>query len=145
MERKPLHYFVVQGHTLFIPLRDLYAECMVLIDDQPQAFPLQCFQRNCLKMKGCPEILAKRVNYLFTQVCPGAEMILAYFKYRDRPNSIRAGVFTKDLDTPKVTVINPWGFRKYQKEGIAFQWYPTDDYLFMGTSRELISAASLLR
>lgn len=143
--RKPIHYFVAQGHSMFIPLRDLYPECLVLIEPHAQAFPLQCLQRPCNAMKGCPEILAKRVHYLFTNVCPEAQQIFAYIKYRDRPNSIRAGLFDRNLADPRVIILNPYGFRKYRNEGLTYEWVPTDDYLFMGTSSGLLPASNLIR
>jgi hypothetical protein len=145
MERQPIHYFVAQGHSLFIPLRNLYPECMVLIEPHERLSPLQCFKTHCHAMKGCPEVLARMVNYLFTHVCPSAQMIYAYFKYRDRPQSIRAGVFDRDLNEPKVIIVNPWGFRKYQKEGVAFEWHPPDEFLFMGSSSGIIPAGNLVR
>lgn len=91
------------------------------------------------------DILAKRINYLFTHVVPDAKQIIAYFKYRDRPNSIRAGVFTRDLDEPAVMTLNQSAFRKFQREGFSFSWFPTDEFLLMAPVQKLIPAESLIK
>jgi hypothetical protein len=91
------------------------------------------------------DILAKRVNYVFTQLVPDGKMLIAYFKYPDRPNSIRAGVFTRDLDEPKLMTLNRSAFQKFQKEGATFQWFPTDEFLLMAPSEQIIPVESLIK
>jgi len=90
------------------------------------------------------DVLAKRLNYLFTFVAPDVKLIITYFKYRDRPDSIRAGVFDRDLNNPKVIVANQANFKRFQKEGVAFTLYPPDDYWLMKTSNQLLPVKSLL-
>lgn len=91
------------------------------------------------------DILAKRLNYLFTQVVPDAKQIIAYFKYRDRPNSIRAGVFTREMTEPSVQTLNQSAFKKFQREGLTFSWFPTDDFLLMAPIPRLLPVESLIK
>lgn len=142
--KDPIAFFVFQRKNLFIPLRFVYGECFPLIADRPQLSPLQCLQTTCPVNAGCMDILAKRVNYLFTQVVPAAELLIAYFKYPDRPNSVRAGIFYRDLREPRVMTLNKAAFKKFQNEGIAYTWIPPDEYLLMGPAQTLIPVESLL-
>lgn len=143
----PLSYFVVSNKTVFIPLRFVYPECSKLIEPYPQLYPLKC-----LTVDGCPanmqcmDHLAKRVFYLFGEVFPASvEMLITYYKYADRPNSIRGAVFYRDnLKTPFSLVLNPFGFRKFQRDGVMYQWTPTIDYLNIGASRNIIPAHRLI-
>lgn len=90
------------------------------------------------------DVLAKRINYLFTHVIPEGKQIIAYFKYRDRPDSIRAGIFTRDMQEPRVMTLNKSAFNKFQKEGISFTWVPNSEYLLMAPSTNVIPVQSLL-
>lgn len=90
------------------------------------------------------DILAKRVNYLFTHVVPDSQQIIAYFKYRDRPDSIRAGIFTRDMKEPKLMTLNRSAFQKFQREGVMFRWIPNDEYLLMAPTSNIIPVESLL-
>ena len=139
-------FFTFQKHSVFMPLRYIYPECMTLIEPYAQLSPLFCLNHdNCPANKGCMDILAKRVNYLFTHVVPDAKQIIAYFKYRDRPNSIRAGVFTRDMAEPVVMTLNQSAFKKFQREGLTFSWFPTDEFLFMAPEPKLIPVESLIK
>lgn len=91
------------------------------------------------------DILAKRVNYLFTHVVPDAKQIIAYFKYRDRPTSVRAGVFTRDMDEPRVMTLNQSAFKKFQQEGLSFSWFPTDEFLLVAPDPKLIPVKNLIK
>ena len=121
-----------------MPLRSVYPECLVHIEPHPQLYPLQCFRTSCPANKNCAEIIARRVNYLFTMVMPQAEMLILYYKYRDRPKSIRAGVFMRDLQEPRQMIVNPYAFKKFQKGGITYEWFPKDEFLFMGSEKDLV-------
>lgn len=124
---------------MFIPLRFVFPECWYHIKDQPQLYPLKCFASDsCPVGANCGEVLVKRVNYLFEEVVPKVELIVAYYKYRDKPNSIRGAFFNKNLDPPKLSVLNPFALRKFLKGSITFQWFPKDEYLFMGGSKGII-------
>ena len=79
------------------------------------------------------EGLAKRVHYLFDNVVFDAELIIAYFKYRDRPNSLRGGVFFRDMLEPQVKTLNPWAFQKFQREGDVFKWVPPKEFYNINT------------
>lgn len=91
------------------------------------------------------DVLAKRINYLFTHVIPDAKQIIAYFKYRDRPNSIRAGVFTRDMAEPTVMTLNQSAFKKFQRESLTFSWFPTDEFLLMAPEPKLLPVESLIK
>lgn len=146
MSTEPAAFFVFQKHSMFIPLRFVYPECNILIAPYEQLTPLHCLkQDHCPANKSCMDVLVKRVNYLFTQVQPEAEQILAYFKYRDRPDSIRAAVFTRDLASPTVMTLNRSAFKKFQREGLTFTWVPPMEYWLMSPDANLISVESLLK
>ncbi len=96
--KEPIAFFVFQEHSVFMPLRFIYPECMSLIEKYDQLSPLHCLRNDhCPANRGCMDILAKRTNYLFTYVVPNGKQIVAYFKYRDQPESVRAGIFTRDM------------------------------------------------
>lgn len=138
-EGTPIAYFVFQEKTVFIPLRFVYPECFVHLKDYPKIYPMQCFMEDaCPPGANCGEVLVKRVHYFFENVVPDAEVLIAYFKYHDRPNSIRGAVFRRNLEPPTVSILNPYAFRKFQREGTAYQWVPHNEYLFMGGSKELL-------
>lgn len=138
-------YFVFQGHSVFVPLKFLYPECMVLIEPHEQVYPLQCLLTSCPADSRCMERLAKRVHFWFDKVVPDGVHLYAYYKYRDRPQSIRAGLFDKDLNEPRTIVLNQSAFRKFMKEGITYQWTPPESYWSMTGSDIIIPADALIR
>lgn len=143
--KQPIAFFVFQKHSVFVPFRHIYGECLTLIESQQQLSPLHCLRNDvCPVNAGCMEVLAKRIDYFFTTVVPEAKMVVAYFKWRDRPQSIRAGVFDRDLEDPKVMTLNQSAFKKFQKEGISYSWIPTDEYMLIRPSASLIPVQSLL-
>lgn len=122
-------YFTVNHKTVFLPFRSIYPECYVLIEKHERVHPLLCMKADCPANKGCIEVMAKRVNYWFTHIEPNAKMLIAYFKYRDRPNSIRAGIFHSDLREPVLRTLNYSAFEKFRKEdGIIKHFVPTQEY-----------------
>lgn len=144
--RDPIFYFIFQDKTAFFHLKYVYPECFIHIKESPQLYPLKCFMEDaCPPGANCGEILVRRIHYLFENVVPSAEMIITYFKYHDRPNSIRGAVFHRDLEPPTVSVLNPYAFRKFQREGTTYQWMPRDEYLFMGGSKGLVTVDSLVK
>ena len=146
MNKEPIAYFTFQSKTTFIPLRFVYPECFALIEDHPQMYPLKCMvEDGCPANVGCGDIIVRKIHYLFEEVMPSSEVIIAYFKYRDRPKSIRGVIFNRNLDPPTISILNPWAFRKFQKRGIAYQWYPTDEYLFMQGSSGIIPVEGLIK
>lgn len=145
MNKEPIAYFTFQSKTTFIPLRFVYPECFLLIEDHPQMYPLKCMvEDGCPANVGCGDIIVRKIHYLFEEVMPDSEVIIAYYKYRDRPKSIRGVIFNRNLDPPTISILNPWAFRKFQKRGIAYQWYPTDEYLFMQGSSGIIPVERLV-
>lgn len=139
------NYFVFQKHTLFLPLRVLYPECSSLIERYPNYHPLHCLRADhCAANIGCMDILVKRVNFIFTEVAPDSKLLIAYFKWPDKPNSLRAGVFTKDLDTPSVKTLNQSAFKKLQNASVVYSWTPSDEYLNILPNSSLIPATNLL-
>ncbi len=93
------------------------------------------------------EVLAKRVKYLFDNVEPSAGLIIAYYKWRDKPNSIRAGVFDRDLQEPRHIVCNRSAFKRCQNLGDTFQWEPPTEYYLLGGHRSetIIPVEGLIR
>lgn len=143
---EPIFYFRFQHKTTFIKLQYLFPECEYLIEGKDQLHPLKCLQSSCPVNANCMEGLAKRVNYFFENVAIGSELIIAYFKYPDRPNSIRAGVFYKDFDEPRVMTMNPWAFKKFQREGDAYKWVPPEEFYRLSSSApDILPVESLLR
>lgn len=137
-------FFTAHKHSIFIPFKYLYPECLVLIDKGEKLSPLLCLKDSCPVNANCPSRLAKRVKFLFDHVAPESKMIYAYFKYRDRPNSIRAGVFDRELNEPRVITLNKSAFEKFKKEGVIHQWNPPMDYWLLGGSDKLIPVENLL-
>jgi hypothetical protein len=129
-------FFVFQKKSVFVPLRYVYPECSLLLQEtkMPDVFPLSCLQQDCDVNQNCAETLALRVNYWFTHVVPDAEMIFAYFKYPDRPKSVRVGVFDRNMGSPKVIVANKSAFTKFKDDAEVFQWVPPSEYLFLTSS-----------
>lgn len=143
--KEQVAFFVFQRHSVFMPFRFIYPECLTLIEKYEQLSPIHCLNNDhCPANKGCMDILVKRVNYLFTHVVPDAQQIIAYFKYRDRPDSIRAGIFTRDLAEPKLMTLNRSAFQKFQRESIMFTWIPNDEYLLMSPEPKLLTVETLL-
>ena len=141
---EPISFFVFQQHSVFMPLRFLYPECFALIDGKPQLHPMLCLRDVCHANANCMETLAKRVNYVFTELAPTGKQLFGYFKYPDRPKSIRAGWFDRELNEPKLMVLNGSAFEKFKNEGISYSWVPTNDFLFPARSSTLIPAENLL-
>lgn len=143
--RDPFSFVVFKEKTMFMPLRYIYGECWGLIEHHPQMFPLKCFVTDgCPVTANCGEIIVNRVNYLFEEVVPKVEIIVAYYKYRDRPKSIRGAIFNKNLDPPSISILNPYAFRKFIREGTAFQWFPTSEFLFMSGNKDIIPVEKLV-
>jgi hypothetical protein len=67
------------------------------------------------------EKLAKRVNAVF-EAFPEAKLLLLYFKYRDAPNRLRAGVFWRDMSEPRYIVMNPGAWKKMKELGKIYEW-----------------------
>ena len=108
--------------------------------------PLSCFNTECPANKNCAEVLVRRLNYLFTMVVPTAELIVLYFTTPVKPKSIFGGLFLKDLDTLRVSTLNPYAFKKFKKEGIVYQWTPSSDFFLLGgDNTQLISPEQLIR
>lgn len=153
--RQPVYFFVFQEKTAFIPVKYLYPECFILIEEHPKVEPFQCFAKECPANKNCAETIANRVHYLFENVLPPkVEQLFAYFNYRnDGFNSkgefipsLGAALFYKDLTEPSWMKINRWGFNKLKNEGHTMMWMPTDEYLFMyGSDEVLIAETDLIR
>lgn len=146
VQEQVITFFTFQEKTVFIPLRYVYPECMKLIEPYDQMYPLRCLNEDgCPANMGCMDVLVKRVDYLFQNVMPDAELLLAYYKYRDRPDSIRAAVFYRDLREPRTIVCNKAAFKKFQKAGEMFAWSPTSSYLMLGSERNIIPVENLIK
>jgi len=116
-----MYILEVNKRTLFTKLESVYAECFFLIEDQPKLYPFICLNSDCHRAANCMEKLAKRVKAIF-DAFPEAKLLLLYFKYRDRPNSMRAGVFWRDLSEPRYITMNPGAWEKMKSIGTVFEW-----------------------
>jgi hypothetical protein len=90
-------------------------------------------------------VLARRVKYFFENVTPEAGLIIAYYKWKDKPNLIRAGVFTISLQEPRQIICRRSVFRRFQKEGDKYRWDPPSDFYLLGGGDKLISVEGLIR
>lgn len=115
----------VNEKTLFTKLENIYPECFHLISDLDKLFPLICLKTSCPRNANCMTTLAKRVKFLFDSF-PLAQLLVLYFKYRDKPKSIRAGLFYKDLREPRLITMNPWGWKYFKEKGEVFEWTMPD-------------------
>lgn len=122
----------VKQKTLFMKLQDLYPDCLFLIEDQPQLYPLRCLVDFCPRNANCMEKLAHRVKYIFDNFTE-AKLLLLYFRYRDKPDSHRAGVFWRDMDIPpRFIVFNRTAWEKCKEIGTVYEW-TLPDSLFLKT------------
>lgn len=132
----PIHYVLFQSKTVFMPLRYVYGECWLLIEEHEKMYPLRCMNDNgCPVKANCAERISRRVHYLFDQVLPGdVEMLVAYFRYRDT-KSVRASIFHRDMRAPTVQVVNPYALKKFLREGTTYKWFPSTDYMLKGSDK----------
>lgn len=141
-----ISFFIFQEKTAFIPLRYVYPECVKLIEPHPQMYPLRCLREDgCPANVQCMDFLVKRVDYLFQEVLPDSDLLIVYYKYKDRPDSIRAAVFFRDLREPKLMTCNKAAFKKFQREGKIFAWAPSGSYLTLGAERNIIPVENLIK
>lgn len=139
-------FFVINEKTVFIPLRYIYPECSVLISTSPQLHPLFCLSHDqCPANNNCMDTLVRRVNYFFTEVAPKAQLMVAYFSHADRPESLRAGLFFRDLSEPRLIVANRSAFQKFQTEGKHFTWIPPVDYYNISAPTGIIPVEKLIK
>jgi hypothetical protein len=119
--------------VVFMKLRDLYPECLFLIEDLMQMFPLRCLRDDgCPRNMSCMGTLVKRLQYVF-ETFDDADLVLLYFSYRDMPGSQRAGVFWRDMREPRYTVFNRTAWEKMKSKGQVFEWRLPDN-LFLVTT-----------
>ena len=145
---EPIFYFRFQHKTAFIKLEHLFPECFFLIEGKEQLYPVKCLEGPCTANANCMEGLAKRVHYFFEKVAIDAEMLVAYFKYADRPKSIRAAFFWRNMDEPIVRIINPWAFKKFQRESEVFKWLPPEEFYRLNSvmsSPDILPVESLIK
>lgn len=143
--RDPVTYVHLNGGKyVLIPFRYVYPECLQLIEKHERVTPLICLKSDCPANKNCMGTLVHRLNYLFTEVEPKAQLIIAYFKYRDS-TSIRAGIFNRDMDNPRVATINPFSFKRLMGEGTTMQWFAPDEYWRASAGPAIIPVESLIK
>lgn len=123
----------VNSKTVFMKMKDVYPECEFLISDQPQLFPLRCLVDHCPRNANCMEKIAHRVKYIF-DTFKDAKLLLLYYSYRDRPGTIRAGVFWRSMDEPRVITLNRSGWEKMKSMGKVYEW-SLPESLFLGTAQ----------
>lgn len=141
----PVYYFTFKKVSAFIPLKAFYPECVTLIEGESQLSPMGCFNRDCHRSANCPELLAKKSYYFFEEVDPAVEILFVYFKWHDKPGSIRAAVINRDLEEPKVITCNKTAFEKCKREGTVKSFMPTSAFLYTQTTPGLIPVETLIR
>ncbi len=121
-------YFVFQGKTVFIPIKYIYPECALLLQNHEGLQQLHCLKvDSCPANRNCMDNLAKRINYFFDKVEPQSELIISYFKLGE---SLKAGIFNREMDEPKYITCNRSAFQKFQRESITYRWeQPVDFYM----------------
>jgi hypothetical protein len=124
-------YYFTHSGTVFMPMRDLYPECLAIIENEPELYPLKCMASSCPRNSNCAERLAHRVNFFFEEVATNEKILLTYFKHLDRPNSVRAGVFHRDMREPRVILCNYFAFKKFSKEGTVYSWDPPESFYLL--------------
>jgi hypothetical protein len=124
----------IQKKTLFLKLEAIYPECAFLLEDL-NLHPLWCLERDvCPRNSQCMEKLVKRLSCVFDEFAQ-AQLILLYFKYRDRPASTRAGVFFRDFREPRLITFNRTGWEKMKKAGVIYSWNLPDSLFLNGTTK----------
>jgi len=122
----------IQGSTqstLFAKMKDVYPECMVLIEGAPQLHPLRCMRDHCPRNLSCMEKLAKRVKHLFDKF-PRSQLLVLYYTWPDRPGSQRAGLFWRDMREPRHIVMNRSAWEKCKELGVVFEYRMPDELFF---------------
>lgn len=126
-----MYILEVNKKTLFTKFLEVYPECEFLIRDQSNLYPLLCLQSSCPRAANCMEKLARRVKELF-DAFPQAELLVLYFKYRDAPGKLRAGVFWKDMREPRFITMNPGAWKKFKEIGEVYEWELPSELLLGG-------------
>jgi len=139
------YYVVFQGKTAFMRLKDVYPECSLLIEGEPQLGELLCLSGPCHRNQNCMTILAHRVHQIFDEVIPDSELLYLYFRAQNRKESIQAGVFWRSMKEPRVIVCNPWAFKKFMTEGDVHEWTPGTDFYLKNVGQGLLPASSLIK
>ncbi len=110
----------VNNCAIFTKFEELFPECNFLIKDEEKLFPLICLKDTCHRNMNCMEKLAKRIKYLF-DLFTNAKILILYFRYRDKPNSLRAGVFWRDFEVPpKYITMNPGAWGRFKEIGTIY-------------------------
>jgi hypothetical protein len=102
----------------------------------------------CPANKNCAEIIAHKVHYLFEEIfSDDVDQLFLYFKLRNDQGfwlkgewipSLGAGLFYKDMREPIWLRMNRWGFNKIKADATVLTWLPTDEFLFMGGSGDIL-------
>jgi len=116
-----MYILKVNDKTLFAKLSEVYPECPFFIRDEPKLHPLICLNSHCHRAQNCMEKLAKRVKALF-DAFPSAQLLVLYFKYKDAPSRLRAGIFWKDMREPYFRVLNPSAWETFKRIGTIYEW-----------------------
>lgn len=117
-----MYILEIQEKTLFARLNDVFPECAVLIEHAPKLYPLRCLvDDGCHRNSNCMEKLARRVKHMF-EVFEKAELLILYFKWPDRPDSIRCGVFWRDMREPYYRTINRSSWEIFKEKGTVYSW-----------------------
>ena len=129
-----LIYFIqLSSKTAFWKLDDLFPECALFREQSPRIEPLVCIREDaCHVGHNCMEILAHRLQALFTEVMPQyVNLILLYYKKRN-VEGIGAGVFWRDFRTPRVITMNPGGWKRVKLRGEVFRFTPGETFFLSG-------------
>lgn len=139
-----IHFFVFQKHSVFVPLRTFYPEAIQLTEQVGDPHPTACFTHPTPTNARLIEPLVRRSNYVFSELLPKLQakqplyILYLYYKWANKPNSIQAAAIRSDYSDPKVLVLNPYAFKKFQREGKLYEWDPPLDFQLMGHSNEVL-------
>lgn len=139
------HFFVFQKHSIFMPLRSFYPEAVLLTEQRSDVHPFACFTHPKPSNAVLIEPVIRRAQYVFTTLLPKVQkekkslyVLYVYYKWPNFPNSIQAAVLHSDFRDPRVMILNPSAFKKFQKEGVVYAWDPPVDFTCIGSSNEVL-------
>lgn len=132
-QQKIMYFLTFCGKTAFFKLQDIFPECFLYRKDN-QVEPMFCMEGDCPSNKNCMETLSKRIFVLFQEVIVGADLLILYYKKRNKQNSIGGTLFWKDMREPRNITINPYGWNTIKSRGNAYQFQPTSSFYLTGKS-----------
>jgi hypothetical protein len=137
MDNSIFYFLVLSEKTAFFRLNDLFPECSLYREPSPQIEPLVCLAEDasCLVGRNCMEHLVKRIKVLFEEIVPTANLMVVYFRKRNKPG-LGAGIFWRDFREPRVITMNPRAWERIKLRGGAFQFMPSREFFLTGNAEK---------